>query len=182
MKLILLRHEERDLSNPLFFTPLTNRGMERRYQLVNSLLNQNIDEIYVSPFLRTIQTVMPFADELGKKLKIEYGLYEYIHNPKFYDKNWYHSVDELVERHPEVDKYIDLGYDTKVVKSDFQILEDERSLERRIRKFMKTFEGKEGTILLVSHMGVINKIKDMYVSRTRMNDYFGMGHFEVYYM
>ncbi len=182
MKLILLRHEERDLSNPLFFTPLTYRGMERRYQLVNSLIYQNIDEIYVSPFLITIQTVMPLADELGKKLKIEYGLYEYIHNLKFNDKNWYYSVKELIERHPEVDTYIDWGYDSKVEKSDFQILEDERSLERRIRKFMKTLEGKDGTILLVTHMGVINKIKDMYVSRTRMNDYFGMGHFEVYYI
>jgi broad specificity phosphatase PhoE len=182
MKLILLRHEERDLSNPLFFTPLTYRGLERRYELVNSLIYQNIDEIYVSPFLRTIQTVMTLADELGKKLKIEYGLYEYIHNLKFNDKNWYHGVDELIERHPEVDTYIDWGYDSKVEKSDFQILEDEKSLERRIRKFMKTLEGKDGTILLVTHMGVINKIKDMYVSRTRMNDYFGMGHFEVYYI
>jgi broad specificity phosphatase PhoE len=45
-----------------------------------------------------------------------------------------------------------------VEKSDFQILEDEKSLERRIRKFMKTLEGKDGTILLVTHMGVINKI------------------------
>jgi broad specificity phosphatase PhoE len=182
MKLILLRHEERDLSNPLFFTPLTYRGMERRYQLVNSLIYQNIDEIYVSPFLRTVQTVMPLADELGKKLKIEYGLYEYIHNLKFNDRNWYYPVKELIERHPELDTYVDWGYDSKVEKSDFQILEDERSLERRIRKFMKTLEGKDGTILLVTHMGVINKIKDMYVSRTRMNDYFGMGHFEVYYI
>lgn len=184
MKLILLRHDERDLSNPLFFTPLTDNGMRHRYDLVEPLKKQNIDVIYASPYLRTMETIYPTAKELGKKVNVEYGIGEYIHNPKFDTTNWYHEVEELYGKHPYLRDIVNMEYRSKVRKSDFHILENENDVEKRIGKFMNEMmkEHKNDTVLLVTHGGIINKIKDMYVTRTKMNADFPMGHFEIYYV
>jgi len=189
MKLILLRHEERDLNNPLFFSPLTQHGIQRSYDLISTLSMQNIDVIFCSPFLRTIETIYPTADFLHKKINIEYGFYEYIHNPKFNCQNWYHSINELLDEYPEYEEIINMRYQSIIKKSDFVMdseckLEDKIELEKRIRKSMNEIltKYKENTVLIVSHAGVIQKIKDMYITETDMNDIFPMGHFEIYYL
>ena len=49
--------------------------------------------------------------------------------------------------------------------------------------FSREQSSKENTnysILLVSHKGIINKIKNMYFTKTDMDDEFPMGHFEIY--
>ena len=182
MKLILLRHEDRNLLNPLFFTPLTDLGMTRRYQLVEPLSMENIDVIYSSPFLRTLETIYPTAKFLKKKVNVEYGLYEYVHNPLFTFTDWYHRVDELWEEHPHLKKMVNERYRSVVTQDDFEIMEDEKRLERRLTPFLHQIlrEDSQKTVLLVTHGGVINKIKDMLIERTPMNDYFPMGNFEVF--
>lgn len=182
MKLILLRHEDRNLLNPLFFTPLTDLGMTRRYQLVEPLSLENIDIIYSSPFLRTLETVYPTAKFLKKKVNVEYGLYEYVHNPLFTLTNWYHDVDELWKEHPHLKKMVNERYQSVMTKDDFEIMEDEKRLERRLTPFLHKIlrEDSQKTVLLVTHGGVINKIKDMLIEKTPMNDYFPMGNFQVF--
>ena len=67
-------------------------------------------------------------------------------------------------------------------KNDLCILEDEKNLEKRIIPFfnylLNNYNGK--TVLLVSHKGVLNKIKDLYIKKTDLDDEFEMGSFEVY--
>jgi broad specificity phosphatase PhoE len=77
---------------------------------------------------------------------------------------------------------INNNYNSIVYKDDFIILEDEINLERRIIKFFDYLNvvHKNDTVLLVSHMGVINKIKDLYIKKTGMDDEFKMGSFEIY--
>ena len=55
MKLIILRHEERP-NNSLFFTPLTKQGKINAYML-KDVLPENVDIIYSSSFLRTLETI-----------------------------------------------------------------------------------------------------------------------------
>ena len=43
MKIILLRHEERDINNPLFFSKLTDEGMIKSKLLVKELNKYNIN-------------------------------------------------------------------------------------------------------------------------------------------
>ncbi len=184
MKIILIRHEKRNLINPLFFTPLTDEGLRDRYIIRNLLSTEHIDEIYSSPFLRTIQTSIPLSEMTELPLKIDYGLYEYIHNPAFSLWNWYHTVDELYKDNPEIEKYIDKNYESIVTKDDFNVLENESDLANRITKFMnpiiEKYKNTNKTIAIISHQGTLNKIKDLYFVPTQMNSEFPMGHFEIY--
>lgn len=184
MKLILIRHEKRNPLNPLFFTPLTPDGLQYRFIIRNKLSHLKIDAIYSSPLLRTIQTAIPLSEMTGLPLKLDNGLYEYIHNPAFSLFNWYHTVDELYGEYPEIREYIDNNYETVVKKDDFEIMEDERTLGMRVTKFMNSIfenhKNKNDTVVIVSHQGVLNKIKDLYIRRTMMNSEFPMGHIEIY--
>ena len=113
MYLTLLRHEARPMEDPRFFTSLTQEGLNRsKTSLVDRLYVSDppappIDVIYCSPFLRTVQTVIPFAQATGLKIRIEPALYEFMENPLFTDDNWYHTVDELPS---ELQVYIDTTY------------------------------------------------------------------------
>jgi broad specificity phosphatase PhoE len=75
---------------------------------------------------------------------------------------------------------ININYTSIIEKKDFKVLEDEENLEFRIKKFISYLfnEYPNKTILIVSHKGVINKIKDIYLKKTDLNDNFEMGNFE----
>ncbi len=183
MRLILLRHEERDLKDPRFFTELTIKGKENALKLMNKLSNEKIDIIFSSPFLRTLQTIYPYSNYFNQKVNVEYGLYEYIHNPLFNKENWYHSLKEYDnEKYNYIYNIINKDYKSIVNKNDFIILEDKPHLENRLIKFFNYLitNYHDKTVLLVSHMGTINMIKNLYIKKTNMNDYFDMGHFEIY--
>ena len=82
MKIYILRHEERP-SDCSFFTPLTKQGLINAKQLVLDINKQNIniDLILSSPFIRTLQTIYPYATNKKLKINLEYGLSE-IHHPE----------------------------------------------------------------------------------------------------
>ena len=65
MKLIILRHAKR-YSSPGFDIPLTSEGFEQADALIEKIegLNLYIDEVYCSPFLRTMQTYILIAKEI----------------------------------------------------------------------------------------------------------------------
>ncbi len=183
MRLILLRHEERDLLDPRFFTELTLKGKENALELVKKLNNEKIDIIFSSPFLRTLQTIYPYSTYNNQKVNAEYGLYEYIHNPIFNQNNWYHSLDEFNNsNYSYIDNIINHNYKSIIKKNDFKILEDNQSIENRLIKFfdylLNNYHDK--TVLIVSHMGTINTIKNLYIKPTKRGELFPMGHFEIY--
>lgn len=179
MKLILLRHEERgfDVS---FFSELTINGTIRSNMLPSKLNNYKIDAIFSSPFIRTLQTIYPYAVANNRKINIEYGLYEYLHNPYFMISPWYYTVNDI--NNLKLKNIVNKKYKSIVKLEDFYVLEDEEHLEKRIIEFFNflNIKYRNKTVLLVSHMGVINKIKDLYIKKTDMNDLFKMGSFEIY--
>jgi len=183
MKIILLRHEERDLLNPLFYTELTIKGKENSIKLINKLSNEKIDIIFSSPFLRTLQTIYPYCKKYNRKVNVEYGLYEYIHNPIFNKDNWYHNINDYKnEKFEYIKSIINYEYESIIKKKDFTILENLTNLENRIIKFfdflLNNYNDK--TVLIVSHMGTINMIKNLYIKETKSNNDFPMGHMEIY--
>ena len=174
MKFYLLRHEEREYDAG-FFSHLTDNGIINACVLPHKLKNLNIDVIFTSPFLRTLQTIYPYAKNYDKKVNVEYGLYEYLHSPYFLLGNWYFTIDDINDT--DLKSIVNYEYKSNGDKNDFIVLEDEANLERRVIKFFNHLKTNynDKTILIVSHMGVINKIKDLYVTRTPMNDEFKMG-------
>ena len=179
MKLILLRHEERHYDIG-FFSKLTDNGIIKSCILPDKLKNLNIDVIFSSPFIRTLQTIYPYCKKYNTKINLEYGLYEYIHNPYFIFNSWYYTKDDVEDK--DLISIVNNNYESVVNKNDFTVLEDEINLEQRIIKFFSFLNMfyNSNTLLIVSHKGIINKIKDLYIKKTSMNEDFDMGHFEIY--
>jgi broad specificity phosphatase PhoE len=178
MKVILLRHEEREI-NIGFNSNLTEHGIINACNYLPYKLNKlNIDIIFSSPFIRTLQTIYPYSNLYNRKVNVEYGLYEYLHNPYFLLGNWYHTIDNINDI--DLKSIINYNYRSIVEKNDFSVLEDEDDLEKRVKKFFeylkRNFYNKR--VLLVTHKGVINKIKDIYLRRTDSDENFPMGSIE----
>lgn len=176
MRIILLRHEERNLDIG-FYSNLTINGKINSIKLSSKLEKENIDVIFSSPFIRTLQTICPYSIQYNKKVNIEYALYEYIHNPYFLIYNQLNNVDNIDDE--DLKNIIDKNYNSIISTNEIKILENEKNLEDRIIKFfnylMINYKGK--TVLLVTHKAIINKIKDIYIKDTSLDTEFDMGHF-----
>lgn len=179
MKLILLRHEERYMDVG-FYSNLTDDGIINSCILPKKLKKLDIDIIFTSPFIRTLQTIFPYCNKYNKKVNVEYGLYEYIHNPYFLLGEWYFTTNDIKDN--DLKSIINTKYSSTVTKDDFSILETEFDLQKRIIKFFNylNLNYNDKCVLLVTHKGVINKIKDLYIKKTDMSANFDMGHIEIY--
>ena len=182
MKLILLRHEKRE-DYPGFYSNLTKDGFKDSIKLINKLNKININYIYCSPLVRTLQTIHPYCIKNKKKVFIEYALHEYKHNPYFLIEPQIYDIKDINNNF--LTKISDKKYKSKFKKTDFDylVLETESHLEKRLTKFLDTIKKNKKleneTILLVTHKGVINKIKKMYNLCNDMDCEFEKGHFEI---
>lgn len=71
----LVRHAEKDLSNPGNKNPsLTDQGNIRAQHLAEKLKNEKIAAIYSTKFDRTMNTVKPLADQKKLSVKTYYGV------------------------------------------------------------------------------------------------------------
>ncbi len=61
----LVRHAEKDLSDSTDNPPLTAEGLERASRLRELLGDQELDEIWSTPFQRNVHTVQALAAEQG---------------------------------------------------------------------------------------------------------------------
>ena len=153
MKIYILRHEDRTI-DCTFFSPLTKKGLDNSLILVNYLKKINIDDIYCSPFIRTLQTINPYIKETNKKLKIEYGLIEI--KKEHIIPEYSHNV-ELPQYLASIFNY-DPTYDTLIDTNEIKFPESELHLEMRVKKFLKyiinTYYKTNKNILLVTHQGI----------------------------
>ena len=67
MEIYIIRHEDRTM-DASFFAPLTKEGLDKSVELINILQKEKIDKIYSSPFIRTLQTIYPYAKSIDKKI------------------------------------------------------------------------------------------------------------------
>jgi broad specificity phosphatase PhoE len=108
----IARHANRlDFVNPDWFLtaerrydpPLSEDGFIQAQQLANRLKDEKIHHIFVSPFLRTVQTAHAIADVLNLPIKLETGLSEWL-NPDWMDEEpQLHPIRELVKFYPRID-------------------------------------------------------------------------------
>ena len=159
MKITLLRHEQRPPDDPRFFTTLTSDGLHRSAtSLVTELLKQQdppIDAIYCSPFLRTVQTVAPFARHTGLPIRIEPALYEFMEDPLFTDDNWNHSWTELP---PEFHALVDTTYQPVFQTDQLQFRESwPECCDRtdRLLNYLSSCSTHQHPVL-VSHLSALN--------------------------
>jgi len=149
----VLRHEQRDLTNPLFDTPLTTYGSTNASgPLLDLLEKKEINVIYCSPFNRCLDTIAPYANKFNIPVIVDYNLYEWVCHPLF--KN--HVIGEVNK-----EKY---QFVKEIRNSDISILYPESSESRLIRvnsvteNIITTHCEKNSNILICSHMDILHDI------------------------
>lgn len=169
MKLIVLRHEERDLLEPRFFSPLTEQGQIKANSLgfLEMLDGLNPDCIFCSPFERCLQTISYFCLESKKKICIENSLYEFIGNNKFLGETVY-DIKNIKDFYEQL---IDFEYKSLITTEQFVFsenkkitrLETQTEIFSRVSNFIEELFSKylntDKTVLLVAHEGVIKQIE-----------------------
>jgi 2,3-bisphosphoglycerate-dependent phosphoglycerate mutase len=73
MKLYILRHEDRT-QDATFFAPLTKTGLDNALKLIAKCDELHINQIYSSPYIRTLQTIYPYAKAKGVNVKLDYSI------------------------------------------------------------------------------------------------------------
>lgn len=155
MPVYLLRHEERDIDNPLFESPLTSHGEDHALALVNILQDKNINRIYSSPFLRTVQTIYPYCNHTQQKICIEHALYESMDSVLFNKKNCAFTWSHLPTKYQSI---VNTEYKSKCGVVPLYETFDE--VCQRVQPFVDILseEHIDQNILCVTHLTVIHAI------------------------
>ena len=153
-RLWLVRHGYRqDYTDPLWKRtaqypsdpPLSAAGLIQAQDLVPRFVDESIEHIFVSPYLRTLQTIQPLA--IAKKtdvsLKVEAGLGEIVSSIDPSPLGL--SEAERCSPFPEIDH----GY--KSMWQPDQIETEESSMRRAAFVLEKILHQYAGNLLIVSH-------------------------------
>jgi broad specificity phosphatase PhoE len=132
MKIYILRHEDRT-QDCSFFAPLTKSGLENSIKLVKYLEKEKIDTIYSSPFIRTLQTIYPYAKEHDIKINIEYGLSE-LHNEEIIPKK---AVGISLPEYLAESFNYNSEYKTLIKPTDINYPEKNKDAQDRIKRVLR---------------------------------------------
>ena len=157
MKIYILRHEDRTM-DATFFSPLTQDGLDNSIKLIELLNKCYIDIIYSSPFIRTLQTVLPFSKSKGIKINLEHSLSEIQHPHliplKSYQINLPQYIAEQFNYNP--------AYMSCLNPSNHVYPEDEKNVNNRVKIFMakviNEMASSKHNILIVTHQIVCNAL------------------------
>lgn len=160
MKIYILRHEDRT-QDATFFSPLTKKGLDNSIELSKLLRKLNINKIYASPFIRTLQTVYPYSKKYNVRINLEYSLSEILHPHIIPEKSYQISLPEyLAESFNYNSKYKSL-----LDPNDHNYPEDENSVNKRVKLFLTNLINerinRNDNILICTHQVVCNTILKM---------------------
>jgi phosphohistidine phosphatase SixA len=175
MRLFLLRHEERGIDYT-FKSILTQSGKYRASTSLKTKLEElNINKIYCSPFIRTLQTIEPYAFSRNINPNIEYALCEDLGGKQF-EKYKNISLSTV-----NMDEFkINKEYDSLIDKNTIRYPESEENVKTRIATFLEYLNNKHcfihENILLCTHQSVVNMILNELCDPTiTINDEYPMG-------
>lgn len=158
MKIYILRHEDRT-QDCSFFAPLTKKGLEKAVKLICVInAEKNKDEkkivIYSSPFIRTLQTIYPYAKNSDIKINLEYGLSEIhrrdiipekavgIHLPEYLAESFNYNLEYKTFIKPEEIKYPEEFKDVKI------------RFKRVLRRMIEENIDPNNDIIIVTHQSL----------------------------
>jgi 2,3-bisphosphoglycerate-dependent phosphoglycerate mutase len=180
MKIYILRHEDRT-QDCTFFSPLSEIGLHNAKKLVPILKENNINLIFSSPFIRTLQTVNPYLKEISQTVNLEYGLCD-IHHPDIIPpRSVGVTLPEYLAKHYNYNP----EYKSLIKANEIKYPENTKDCEKRMRRVIKSiienYYKTEKNILIVTHQSlcdtmikVINKFSNDY--RHKLNDEISKGY------
>jgi len=160
MKIYILRHEDRT-QDASFFSPLTMTGLENSKKLIEVLDKLHINQIYSSPFIRTLQTIYPYSKKRNILIKMDYSLSE-IHLPSLISSNSYGT--RLPQYLAESFNY-EPKYTSNLQPEEIKYPETEKDVENRLKHFLKNLimnHGKtDDNIIIVTHQAICNSVLEL---------------------
>lgn len=157
MKIYILRHEDRT-QDSTFFAPLTELGLNNSKKLSSILKKNNINLIFSSPFIRTLQTVKPFLKETGQMVNIEYGLSEIYYPDIIPPKSVGITLPEYLAKQYNYNP----NYETIIKPNEIKYPENKKDCENRmitvIRDIINKNWIKDINILIVTHQTLCTKM------------------------
>jgi broad specificity phosphatase PhoE len=164
MSLYILRHQKRfdSLSTN---TSLTEEGLLlSKTKTLQELEKENIKIIYSSPFLRTLQTISPYARKKKITINIENGFMERL------DKDFFKKGDKLYSNYNIRKKYdiYKINKNDSILSQNFmenRINENVPDIEERLTHFaplfmekIKPFLDKGKNVVIVTHGAVVKNL------------------------
>jgi len=157
MKIYILRHEDRT-QDCSFFAPLTETGLSNAKNLVEKLKEVKINLIFCSPFIRTLQTIHPYAKDASLKIYLEYGLSELHHTDIIPAK----AVGISLPEYLAISYNYESTYKTIIKPTDIKYPETDKDIIGRTKRVLRDIISKyyetDCNIVLVSHQSICNAI------------------------
>lgn len=169
MKIYVMRHCERNMKDCSFESPLIYEGQINAKNKYNELHQKNINVIYSSPFLRTIQTGDFYSKMKELSINIDYSIAEYVSRkdkmnmnsifdykiPKKWEENFKLNTDNMIKR-------------------DYNPNESLKDAILRVYTFILNLKNKykdsNDNILIITHMSIVNIILGLQKNFKFIND------------
>jgi len=152
--LYLVRHGERlDAFNKNWYdsednkhdTPLSDKGQMQAQRLAQRLQQEVIDRIFVSPYLRALQTAQPVAEALNMPLYVEAGIGEWLGRSMLPQAPNIAAPQTRMEEFP----CIDLRHESFVIPNWPETVS--QVFERYEKAVQQLLTHYDGNLLLVGH-------------------------------
>lgn len=160
MKLYVMRHEER-YCDPSFTTELTQDGkISAENSVKKQLFTHNITQVYSSPFIRTLQTVQPYCDEINLCPMVDYSLYEKTNDHVFIDETNRRKLSQV----EKILYSVDSNYESCCDIPEYP--ESEIDIRSRVSKFlsmiMNKYRDTQENVLICTHESIVHQIYDCF--------------------
>jgi broad specificity phosphatase PhoE len=146
-----------------FSSSLDIRGLKDADEIIEKLEDINIDKIYCSPYLKTVQTIYPFCNKTNKQINIEHTFHDAMykpiipniemHNPRSINSHFGYSY---------IFNRINTYYKSKLFSSNICSIENNITLQNRIFPFLHNlchrYKEIPKNILIVTHQAILNSI------------------------
>jgi broad specificity phosphatase PhoE len=162
MKIYFLRHEKRP-QEQTFEISLTEEGHQNAQKLIPLLDSLSIQQIYSSPFIRCLETLLPFCKSNGKNINVENSLYEFVTERLFTHSNYNQSLTPFQKSNYLVNQ----DYTSFFNIENLLFPQTEEFMEERMYAFLNhlinQYQNQEISILLCGHKKIVDKIYTLYL-------------------
>ena len=185
MPIYIMRHATRNPEDRFFHDKLNEIGKKQSLEIVDELKKLNPDIIYSSPYVRCIETILPYVTLNNKKFNVDNCLTEY-----HYDINIIEKTNNIIIDHIKNTDFYDqiLGNLSVNVSQEFRIKnkkilnETQEDLFNRVKLFIDFITQhvnlQKKTVLIVTHQSIVNAFKMMYNDNIKLDSTFEMCQIE----
>jgi 2,3-bisphosphoglycerate-dependent phosphoglycerate mutase len=141
-----------------FFSPLTKNGLDKSLKISDELVKLEIDSIYSSPYVRTLQTIFPYSKKMSIPVKLDYSLTELYQFDNIPKKSYTITLPDYIAKTFNYDE----NYKSSIMPSEVEFPEKISNFKKRVKTILNEIivnnYKTEKNIILVTHQGVIDVI------------------------